>query len=59
MVLIHDGPKTSFQIVMQIIMCYAWGQTLEKRQSAENRLVQILKQHYLKYNLDFTIKYLL
>lgn len=59
MILIHDGPKASFQIFMQIIMRYAGGQTLEKRQSAENRLVQILKEHYLKYNLEFTIKYLL
>ena len=42
--LIHDSGHVGFQIVMQITvaMCYAWGQTMEKRQIAENRLVEIL-----------------
>ena len=30
MVLIHDGPKASFQIFMQIIMCYAGGKHWKK-----------------------------
>ena len=41
--LIHDSCHVGFQIVMQLAMCYAGGQTLEKRQIAENRLVEILK----------------
>ena len=32
-----------FHIVMQISHVLCWGQTLEKRQIAENRLVEILK----------------
>ena len=40
--LIHDN-QVGFQIVLQISMCYAGGQTMGKRQIAENRLVEILK----------------
>ena len=41
--LIHDSWHVGFQIVMQISHVLCWGQTLEKRQIAENRLVEILK----------------
>ena len=51
--LIHDSRHVSFQIVMQIShVLYAGGQTLEKRQIAENRLVE-------KSILVFRIKYLI
>ena len=32
-----------FKLSCKLAMCYAGGQTLEKRQIAENRLVEILK----------------
>ena len=41
--LIHDSHHVGFQIVMQISHVLCWGQTLEKGQIAENRLVEILK----------------
>ena len=41
--LIHDSGHVVFQIVMQISHVLCWGQTLEKGQIAENRLVEILK----------------
>ena len=45
--LIHDSRHVGFRIVMQISHVLCWGggggQTLEKRQIAENRLVEILK----------------
>ena len=41
--LIHDSSHVGFQIVMQISHVLCWAQTLEKRQIAENRLVEILK----------------
>ena len=41
--LIHDSRHVGFQIVMQISHVLCWGQTLEKGQIAENRLVEILK----------------
>ena len=42
---------------MQIINVLYWGQTLEKEQIAENRLVEISKQRHLhlKYILEFII----
>ena len=45
--LIHDSGHVGFQIVMQISHVLCWGggggETLEKSQIAENRLVEILK----------------
>ena len=32
-----------FKLSCKLAMCYAGGQTLEKRQIAENRLIEILK----------------
>ena len=38
--LIHHGRHVGFQIVMQISHVFCWGgQTLDKKQIAENRLV--------------------
>ena len=34
-----------FKLSCKLAMCYAGGQTLEKRQIAENWLVVILKEH--------------
>ena len=44
--LIHDSRHVSFQIVMQISHLLCWGGNIEKRQIAENRLVEILKVHW-------------
>ena len=41
--LIHDSRHVGFQLSCKLAMCYAGGQTLEKRQIAENPLVEILK----------------
>ena len=39
----HNNHQVSFEIVMQIIHVLYWGQKLERRQIAENRIVEILK----------------
>ena len=46
--LIHDSRHVGFKLSCKLAMCYAGGQTLEKRQIAENRLVEILKITLLK-----------
>ena len=38
-----NNHQVGSEIVMQIIDILCWGQTLERRQIEENRLVEILK----------------
>ena len=39
----HNNHQVGFETVMQIIHVLCWGQTLERRQIAENQLIEILK----------------
>ena len=39
----HNNHQVGFEIVMQIIHVLCWRQTLERKQIAENRLLEILK----------------